>query len=133
MKRTIRIIISGVLIFLIPVLVDNTLSILVGESIPGIVYNAIDIANIIIIEGLFLVLYFRKLDHGFLSQGIVVGVSWGIIYCGLVFSFSIGSQMSTFSMIWIDIASMMIPAFSITVGYVSQNVDMRKKIINEKS
>lgn len=135
MKRTLKIIIFGVLVSLFPFAINRIMIAAskivwyLPDSVHNImsVFNIIDILTLIVIEGFCLSLYFRKLERGFLSQGVLLGCSWFTISLIVDFPLCKFYKLPISYMIASAIPAIIIPVCSITVGYIAQTIVTRNK------
>lgn len=124
MKKTVKLIIFGMLTWLIPFIV----SCLFYSKNNHLLINPFLFKSIMIVVGaavgaLFLVLYFRGLSRNFVYQGFIVGFAWLVLNWFLDFVILIPLShmaISTYFM-QIGIRYLIIPIFSVSMGFVAKN------------
>ena len=121
MKQTLKMILFGVLTWLVPMVVGIFCYSKEGE----LIINQDLFKSIMIIVGsgigsLLLVFYFKKLNGSYLKQGIIVGLVWLAI--NYVLDLVITMPMSQLSladyMAQIGLRYLVIPMTSMTIGYL---------------
>ena len=121
MNKTVKMILFGFLVWLIPFVVSIFFYTKDGKLLIDIfLFKSIMIVTGSINGAVLLILYFKKITKDYLKEGIIVGVSWLLI--SYVLDFAILLPMSKMSVgtyfTQIGLTYLAIPTMSITVGMV---------------
>jgi len=122
MKKALKIGFLGFLTWLVPFVVSWLFYTKEGQPIMDIIFiKSIMIVLFSAFGAFLLIIYFRKIDMDFISEGFYVGLSWFGINCILdilVLLPLAGMNMSTW-FAQIGMRYLMIPVMSISIGYMA--------------
>ena len=123
MGRTIKLIIFGILTWLIPFIVSCLFYNRQGQvQIDVFLFKSIMIVVGALVGAFFLVWYFRKITRYYLYHGLVVGLAWLVINWMLDFAVLIplsGMSITTYFM-QIGIRYFTLPIMGIAIGWALQ-------------
>ena len=116
MRRTLRIILFGFLMWLIPFIVSFPIFTL-RESNRAL-FESIMPAVVTICVVFFTILHLRKTSAGFLKEGFIIGIVWYLICIVIdLFMFMWGPMKMTFGQYMADIGLTYVIIPTVTVGY----------------
>ncbi len=123
MKRTIKLIIFGVLTWLIPFVVSCAFYNRQEQVLIDVfLFKSIMIVVGAFVGAFFLVWYFRKITRHYLYHGLVVGLAWLVINWMLDFAILIplsGMSISTYFM-QIGLRYLTLPIMGVAIGWALQ-------------
>ena len=123
MKKILKMVLLGILLWLIPFLISFFMYSPEGEPLIDLfLFKSIMIVVGAITGAILLIFYFRKLDKDFLKEGIIVGLTWLVIsiILDLVILVPMSGMPVADYFTQIGLRYLTIPAMSIAVGAVAE-------------